>query len=624
MSSCLVFVPGVCLRGWVTMERSPCSGIYSNPDYDILREAMSIRVTLNEIASGVVGFGAAPVHLLKAVNRVNRATVGHMLQSGADVNASFNGVTALHMAALVGDLSIMELLIERQANVNTENDRNKHTPLFVAVCGGRTECARLLIDHRADVNAVDHHGNPLLWYGAMMCRTECVQLLLDSQVDINRGDGDDGAMMLHHAAGSSCAPLVKLLIERKVDVSKARDGFGMRTPLHTAAYNGSSECIELLVAAGARVNAQEQWGTTALHNAAFKGCEASVQALIHHRADVNATNLGRETPLHLATNKKNAAVIRILVAAKAEIDIEDRNGETPLFRLCCPSSHYRKNATAVPLVGLLIDNGASVDHVQTCGYTPLHMAAQNTNSRYLVSLLDRGASIDLSVSSSTCFSPLELAARRRHMMNFDILMNHGARWDATRPTARKVLQEVGSKGEREIFEVLFARQRMSLQDRDALNLSLDSFVPGCLEVLSDCGWVPGSDPHPSVFFRAVDHRDFNRTYTRLCRIAPREDTQDDSRLIGDVALLISMATGDLLTTEEPSTDCQLMESTDDAKRGFRDFRLEEWSFCLVAGSERRPLTVVSRSSFLSTVRQHLTVPPQVIEIVQCATTRDYF
>ena len=607
------------------MEHGPCSGIYSsNPDYDLLREAMSIRVTLGKIASGADGLGADPGCLLGAVGQVNHTTVKHLLRSQVDVNARFNGVTALHMAAYVGDLGIMEFLIEHQADVNIENDRNKHTPLFVAVCEGRTECARLLIDHRADVNATDRDGIPLLWYGATMRRTGCVQLLLEHRVNINGYDGGDGALLLHYAVGSSCVPLAKLLIERKADVNKAQDEMITRKPLHVAACNGSSECIELLFAEGAQVNAQELCGSTPLHYAAFKGCVASVQALIHHRADVNAVNRARETPLHLAALEKNAEVIRVLVAAKAEVDAKNRDGETPLLRLCRPSSYYRKNATAVPVVGLLVDNGALVNHVQPRGSTPLHMAAQNTNSRYLVSLLDRGASIDLSVSSSTCFSPLELAARRRHTMNFDILMNHGARWDATRPTAREVLQEVGSKGEREIFEVLFARQRMSLQDRDALNLSLDSFVPGCLEVLSDCGWVPGSDPHPSVFFRAVDHRDFNRTYTRLCHIAPREDTQDDSRLIDDVALLISMATGDLLTTEGPSEGCQLVATTDGAKCGFRDFRFEEWSFCLVAGSERRPLTVVSRSSFLSTVRRHLTVPPQVIEIVQCATTRDYF
>lgn len=69
----------------------------------------------------------------------------------------------LHHAALNGDLALAKLLVDNRADVNAAST-NGYAPLHLAMAGGHLEVARLLLDRGARVNARDSHGNtPLHW-----------------------------------------------------------------------------------------------------------------------------------------------------------------------------------------------------------------------------------------------------------------------------------------------------------------------------------------------------------------------------------------------------------------------------------------------------------------------------
>jgi len=118
----------------------------------------------------------------------------YLIERGANLLAEDqNKKTPLHYAAELGTSKVVQYLVERNANVNAE-DQNKKTPLHysieqqsdnikqyifdaeenfvtrevnedgistfeVAIRNGALECARILVDNGANINAPDEHGN---------------------------------------------------------------------------------------------------------------------------------------------------------------------------------------------------------------------------------------------------------------------------------------------------------------------------------------------------------------------------------------------------------------------------------------------------------------------------------
>ena len=90
-----------------------------------------------------------------------------------------------------------------------------------------------------------------------------------------------------------------------------------RTPLHEAA---NKEVAELLIAAGADINAKASWGRTPLHDAARRGRKEIAELLIAKGADVNATILlsagtsgdNLETPLDSANENSQTETAALL------------------------------------------------------------------------------------------------------------------------------------------------------------------------------------------------------------------------------------------------------------------------------------------------------------------------
>jgi hypothetical protein len=105
------------------------------------------------------------------------------------------------------------------------------------------------------------------------------------------------------------------------------DEYG-HTPLHYAAAAGHAECVALLLAAGAAVNAAA-CGALPLHRAAYGGHARVVAQLLAAGSRVDApdtaTGDGR-TPLAKAASNGHAAVVGMLLAAGADAGAVDARG----------------------------------------------------------------------------------------------------------------------------------------------------------------------------------------------------------------------------------------------------------------------------------------------------------
>ena len=142
-----------------------------------------------------LGFGAAAApaqpprldpHLEAVLNAVRDGefeVVAAALDAGMAVDRKApNGMTALHVAAVLGRERFVEFLLERGAAVN-DPAQNGITPLNRAAMGGHLRTMRLLLEAGAQVNAAARWGATPLMSAVDRGRTEAVQLLLAEGAD---------------------------------------------------------------------------------------------------------------------------------------------------------------------------------------------------------------------------------------------------------------------------------------------------------------------------------------------------------------------------------------------------------------------------------------------------------
>jgi ankyrin repeat protein len=143
--------------------------------------------------------------------------------------------------------------------------------------------------------------------------------------------------------------------------------------------------IAALVKARVDVNTPQPDGSTAIHWAAYHDDAATVDVLIRAGAKVNATTDSGLTPLWIACNADaGAPTIRRLLEAGANVNLAPATGETPLM--------WCARTGALEAVKALLGHGATVDARETsAGQTALMWAVAARHPEVVRTLLDAGA-----------------------------------------------------------------------------------------------------------------------------------------------------------------------------------------------------------------------------------------
>jgi ankyrin repeat protein len=168
-----------------------------------------------------------------------------------------------------GDMEAVRQALDKEPDLVFEAASNYDTALHVAAERGRLELAKLLLAHKAPVDAIDGQDCTPLHCAALNGHVEMAELLIASGADVNAGDELEWRP-LHCAAQNGHLRVAQILLAHhaKVDAGHARDD---STPLHYAAFSGHRNIAQLLVAAGANVNAENTRGETPMAGAARRG-----------------------------------------------------------------------------------------------------------------------------------------------------------------------------------------------------------------------------------------------------------------------------------------------------------------------------------------------------------------
>ncbi|HTK29351.1 MAG TPA: ankyrin repeat domain-containing protein [Vicinamibacterales bacterium] len=337
-----------------------------------------------------------PASVVEAARDGDLPAMRALLKTGADVNtAQGDGMTALHWAAIKGNVELARMLMYAGASVRATTRLGAYTPLLMASRNGDAPMVAALVDGGADVNATTTSGTTPLMFAAASGSLEAVQSLLDHHADVNAREKARGETALAFAAAAGRAPVVRLLVAHGADLTvttnvvdlkkftkdeqtkfaafaatgappnsgvrgaqpaAAKPGAPAAKPGTPAATDGRAPAAKPGApaaktgrgAAPAKpkgpniggVDRQylynelvgEEGGLTPLLLAARQGQAESVQALVDAGAEVNQVSAGDHTsPLLIATINGRFDVAMYLLGHGADPTLAAENGVTPLY-----------------------------------------------------------------------------------------------------------------------------------------------------------------------------------------------------------------------------------------------------------------------------------------------------
>ncbi|MCC6005912.1 MAG: ankyrin repeat domain-containing protein, partial [Thermofilum sp.] len=413
--------------------------------------------------------------------------------------------TPLHLAALVDNWEVAELLIEKGAYVNARNNRG-WTPLHIAAYWNYPELAELLIEKGADVNAKIEVEIPEISRVPRIPPNELLAL-------VSNIAGIAGA-------GAAAIEIPSETLHMLGDISGVDTQIRRwMTPLHVAAIAGSSYVAQVLFVHLSAVNMRDESGSTPLHVVAKRIYEHSkffdlltsnisnpiinivsnifvpdtsafitnllidflkyfgffeaylkkddlYAALVFldkhyldiartlvmptsYRGDINAKDREGNTPLHYAAGSISKEFAKLLIDEGADVNAKNKFGRTPL--------HIAAAENREENVQLLIESGADVDARDEYGWTPLHWAVKEGHQKVVKLLIERGA--DVNARNNRGWTPLHIAAYWNRKDIAKLLLENGANptvGDSSGKTPKDAAIEAGNE---EIAKLIESWQR---------------------------------------------------------------------------------------------------------------------------------------------------------------------
>ncbi len=130
------------------------------------------------------------------------------------------GETALILAAMLGDMEALRLLVESGANVNAMSTINT-TALMAAAQNGDLEALRYLLSKGADPDARKKDETTILMIAAMFGQTACVEALLAAGACVTAEDMYGYTALMLAAGCEECEELLSAAEELAVEMEAA-------------------------------------------------------------------------------------------------------------------------------------------------------------------------------------------------------------------------------------------------------------------------------------------------------------------------------------------------------------------------------------------------------------------
>jgi ankyrin repeat protein len=256
-----------------------------------------------------------PLH--DAASRNNLTKANKIIQKGkTNINGiTPDGKTALHYAARYGNLEMAKLLYDAGADLNKQCALS-WTPLIEACYYEKYNVAEWLIKQGCNPTLKTNRGVTALYMACCYKYDRIVELLIPYSKSVLNDTIDGGFSCLYVACDDNYDSIPNLKQKKKLRISK--DEFLQK----------QKKIVEMLLAAGADINQQTDYGVTALHHAIwYTNTMPVIEELLKNNASFDKrTNLGY-LPLHTAAQQNNVQAFECLVQNGAKIQPMDSSHE---------------------------------------------------------------------------------------------------------------------------------------------------------------------------------------------------------------------------------------------------------------------------------------------------------
>jgi ankyrin repeat protein len=255
-----------------------------------------------------------------------------------------------------------------------------------ACCFGHVRCVKYFLGCGVDVDdALEFDETTPLMHASMYGYDRIVKILVEAKANENAVD-TMGRTALDIACLHSKASIVKLLAKNSGLINRWTQRHP-HTPLMTAAITGCPSTLSELIRAGATINEPGVWGLTALMCATQNGNVGCAKLLIDAGADVDAKTTIGVTALMMASGGGWPECVKLLLGKRADINTKQKHTWMTALMLSCERDLY-------PCTKLLLDGGAGYTCVNRDGHTALDIARHHGSTRCteaLVAALDSEA-----------------------------------------------------------------------------------------------------------------------------------------------------------------------------------------------------------------------------------------
>lgn len=187
--------------------------------------------------------GQTPLHRAALTNQ---KSIGEkLIACGAaiDLKDIYGRTPFLYVARQYGNVGFGKLLLEKGADIHTK-DRDNQMALNLAAWRGFTDFIDILLDNGAEYDTSRNGARLMFLFSAQCGSLRLFKVVLEREKELPSDGSFSGSIMRNAVIGGSI-DIVNLLLAKGIPLEEQTDRYGW-TPVHVAAANGRAAMIRLL------------------------------------------------------------------------------------------------------------------------------------------------------------------------------------------------------------------------------------------------------------------------------------------------------------------------------------------------------------------------------------------